>query len=338
MDRAAQRRSTARVAASLYAAAAVVTGLGVVLPHVPQVDVGGLVVVGLVAGLTALALFVAGERVSPRAYPLLAFLGTLLVSLSFYCNGERHGGPAGGDESYYVMIAFWSAYHLSRRALAAQIVAILVAYGVTLHLVGSDGNAVSRWLTLAGLIVGTAIAVRILSERVEGLLAELGRAAFTDPLTGLLNRRGFEAAFARELRAHARTGRPFALLVADIDHFKQLNDRFGHKTGDTALVDVATLLRASLAADATATRIGGDEFAILVPNVADELAAKAAAQRIAEAVAVRARAAGWPLGISVGVACTAAHGTDLDELMRHADAALYRAKARRGPAPVVDAA
>jgi diguanylate cyclase (GGDEF)-like protein len=337
VDPAAQRPSTARTAAALFAAAGFVTGLGLVLPHVPEVDVDGLVVVAVVAVATALALLRAGERLPPKAYPLLASLGTLLVSLSFSCNGERHGGPAGGDEAYYILIAFWSAYHLSRRALAAQVAGVLVAYAVTLHLVGTHGNAISRWLTLTGLIVGTAVAVRMLSERVEALVAELRRAALTDPLTGLPNRRGFESAFADELRVHARTGRPFGLLTADVDHFKQLNDRFGHAAGDDALVEVAGLLRASVPADATAARIGGDEFAILLPDTADAPAA-AAAGRIAEAVALRAVAAGWPLRISIGMARFAADGIDLDVLMRTADAALYRAKQRRPPARAADAA
>ena len=88
-------------AAALFGAASAVTALGLVLPHVPQVDAGGLIVVSVTAALVAVALLVGRERIPEAAYPGIAAAGTGLVSLALYFNGERHGGPAGGDEMYY---------------------------------------------------------------------------------------------------------------------------------------------------------------------------------------------------------------------------------------------
>ena len=207
-------------------------------------------------------LVVGRERIPAGAYPLIASIGTVLVSLGLLFNGERHGGPAGGDEMYYLWIVMWAAYHLGRKALALQVVLILAAYAATLAAIDPGPSATSRWLSLSGLVVGAAIVVRLLAERVDRLIGELRAAATSDPLTGLANRRGLEAAHAHELAQHGRTGRPFALLVLDLDRFKLINDELGHKAGDRALVNIAKLLQQHVRGGDTAARIGGDEFAV----------------------------------------------------------------------------
>ena len=247
-DREDRHHDPARSAAALFGAASLVTAIGLLLPHVPQVDEGGLVFVSVAAGAVALALMLVRHRIPIGLYPFVALTGTVLVSLSLYFNGERHGGPAGGDEMYFLWIVLWAAFHLRRRALAVQVGAILVAYGLTLHAIDPGGSAMSRWITLSGLVVGAAVVVRLLSERIEALISELRANASTDPLTGLANRRGLAAAYARELAQHQRSGRPFSLLVADLDRFKQINDELGHKAGDRALVEIAGLLRAQVRA------------------------------------------------------------------------------------------
>ena len=111
----------ARSAAALFGAASLVTAIGLVLPHVPQVDEGGLVFVSAAAGLVALVLLLGRTGASrPAAYPFVALTGTVLVSFSLFFNGERHGGPAGGDEMYFLWIVLWAAFNLpSARARAA---------------------------------------------------------------------------------------------------------------------------------------------------------------------------------------------------------------------------
>jgi diguanylate cyclase (GGDEF)-like protein len=317
----------ARSAAALFGAASLVTAIGLVLPHVPQVDEGGLVFVSAAAGLVAIALLLGRNRIPAGAYPFVALTGTILVSFSLYFNGERHGGPAGGDEMYFLWIVLWAAVHLRRRALALQVLAILVAYGVTLHAINPGGSAMSRWITLSGLVIGAAVVVRMLSERVEALIAELRANASTDPLTGLANRRGLASAYARELAQHRRTGRPFSLLVADLDRFKQINDELGHKAGDRALVEVSELLLAQVRAVDTAARIGGDEFALLLSE-ADDVHAAGVAERLDAAVSAHAAREGWPGTISIGVSVSNTDGASLDDLLRHADSRLYLAKRR----------
>jgi diguanylate cyclase (GGDEF)-like protein len=320
-------RDPARSAAALFGAASLVTAIGLVLPHVPQVDEGGLVFVSAAAGLVAVVLMLGHRRIPAGAYPFVALTGTILVSFSLFFNGERHGGPAGGDEMYFLWIVLWAAFNLRRRALALQVLAILVAYGVTLHAIDPGGSAMSRWITLSGLVIGAAFVVRMLSERVETLISELRANASTDPLTGLANRRGLATAYARELALHQRTGRPFSLLVADLDRFKQINDELGHKAGDRALVEVAELLLAQVRAVDTAARIGGDEFALLLSD-ADDVHAAAVAERLDAAVHAHAARERWPGAISIGVSVSNTDGVSLDDLLRHADSRLYLAKRR----------
>ena len=173
--------------------------------------------------------------------------------------GAGDGGPPGGDEMYYLWIVLWSAYYLSRRACAANVAFVLAAYAATLVAIDPGPNGMSRWISLGGLVIGSAVVVRLLTERIEELVGDLRRAASTDPLTGLPNRRGLEAAYARAFASHQRSGRPFALIMADLDRFKQLNDERGHSAGDVALAEVAEVLRREVREVDTAARIGGDD-------------------------------------------------------------------------------
>jgi diguanylate cyclase (GGDEF)-like protein len=152
--------------------------------------------------------------------------------------------------------------------------------------------------------------------------------ATTDSLTGLPNRLKLAEVFERE-RAHAqRNGTPLSLVFVDIDHFKQINDRFGHEVGDRALVHFATVLAQRLRVTDLFCRLGGEEFAVLLPG------SKATqAREIAESL--RERLAAQPLAVdettlhmtlSAGVACFGVDGQSLDELMLAADRRTYAAK------------
>jgi diguanylate cyclase (GGDEF)-like protein len=320
-----RRREMARSTAVLFAAASAITAIGLVLPHDRRVDQGGLLVVVAVAGVVALVLAAGRERVPDRAYPLLAVLGTVLVSLGLFFNGERHGGPVGSDEMYYLWVVLWAAYYFTRRVLAVQVAIVLAADAITLAFIHPGNAGTSRFISVSGLCVGAAIVVRLLSERAERLVSELRRAALTDPLTGLANRRGFEGAFALEAARAARTGRPFSLLVLDLDRFKRLNDEQGHKAGDRALADVAAILSAHTREIDTAARTGGDEFALLLSDT-DASGVKQMQRRLQVVIDEHARAFGWPAGVSLGIGVSDSDGSDIDALMRHADMRLYAAK------------
>lgn len=150
-----------------------------------------------------------------------------------------------------------------------------------------------------------------------------------DPLTHLRNRRAFDAIFTAERMRFERYGRPVSLLIADLDHFKRINDTWGHEAGDEVLRRMAGLLTASIRDVDTAARFGGEEFVVLLPETPLR-AAMEVAERIREAVAETK--VPWaqdmiPLSVSIGVSCCPSTAAEPGELIATADAALYRAKA-----------
>jgi diguanylate cyclase (GGDEF)-like protein len=173
-------------------------------------------------------------------------------------------------------------------------------------------------------VVGTAFIVLVLSkERVVHLHKA---AAMSDPMTGLFNRRGFIEA-SHQLMAHqARRSEPVSVLMFDLDHFKAINDHFGHAVGDEALRLFARILSANLRDNDVVARFGGEEFVAMLPGpIAD---AVIAAERVRVAFEAGGRAVGMhnlDATVSVGAATGAAHA-DVEDLIGNADAALYRAK------------
>ncbi len=160
------------------------------------------------------------------------------------------------------------------------------------------------------------------------LYAELAEHAVTDPLTGLLNTRWLREIGGRELAQSARAGRPLAILLVDLDHFKVVNDTAGHAAGDAVLQGVAAALRRLIRAGDAAVRYGGEEFILLLRDADVEGAGRIAAA-IGPAVAALPPPPGCSLPAitaSVGVAVFPDHGRTLDSLLRAADVAMYQAK------------
>jgi diguanylate cyclase (GGDEF)-like protein/PAS domain S-box-containing protein len=150
--------------------------------------------------------------------------------------------------------------------------------------------------------------------------------AETDPLTGVLNSRAFRDALRRATRAAAAQGGALSLALVDVDHFKSVNDRFGHAVGDEVLCEVARRLEAASAGAGTLARVGGEEFALLMPDT-DAGAAHELLDRVLEAVRAEAFPVAGALTVSAGVA-ELLDEMDDDQLYRLADALLYEAKAR----------
>jgi diguanylate cyclase (GGDEF)-like protein len=179
----------------------------------------------------------------------------------------------------------------------------------------------------------------VLSERVRshnhiiadsyGELRKFERHATTDALTGLSNRHTMEELFEREIGRCEKDDNPISLIMIDIDNFKVFNDHFGHVAGDRALSAVATILKHQFRPRDVLVRFGGDEFAILLPEVSEE-AGVTIADRVRQAVCGDTGDGSdsliqIPIKISMGVA-QHKQGDSLSALIRAADAALYRAK------------
>jgi diguanylate cyclase (GGDEF)-like protein len=158
--------------------------------------------------------------------------------------------------------------------------------------------------------------------------AELERAAHLDYLTGICNRRAIEDLARRAIAAARRHGMPMAMMIVDIDHFKRINDAFGHECGDLALVESVRRLRDSLRAEDLVGRLGGEEFVAVMPNT-DGVAALAAAERVRAAFADSPMHIGeheLQVTVTAGVAVLTAEDAQFSHLLRRADRAMYAGK------------
>ncbi len=167
--------------------------------------------------------------------------------------------------------------------------------------------------------------VRARTAELEAANAALEQLARHDPLTGLYNRRAFDERVDVAVASAKRSGAPVSLLMVDADHFKSINDRFGHETGDDVLKMLATLLKDRLRETDCVGRMGGEEFAVLLPDTDDVGALQVANQLVARIGAKQVDKVGR-VTVSVGVATTVWSEDARAALMRAADAALYIAK------------
>lgn len=166
------------------------------------------------------------------------------------------------------------------------------------------------------------------NQEMQEMLDKVEKLSITDPLTGLLNRRRFESIFETEFKKAVRYSSPLSCLVIDIDHFKSINDTYGHTAGDAVLRDLAKILKRCIRQVDTACRWGGEEFVILTPMTAKAFAITPA-RRILNAVsgATFEAVPGRVVTVSIGIADTTREDlNDKEQLIELADEALYEAK------------
>ena len=208
-----------------------------------------------------------------------------------------------------------------------MLAAITILFVLPLIIGGPADHPPGAWraavlfIAVSGLIGATvqALVAHVREQRLERdrLLARLHDLAHTDPLTGLPNRRAWELELKRALAHASRSDEPLSLAVLDVDNFKDINDRRGHAEGDSLLIDTARRWSEVLRAEDVLARVGGDEFALLMPGCTEHHAA---------AVLARIRT-GTPVPYSCSVGLAAWDGTETGErLLQRADAALYDAK------------
>jgi diguanylate cyclase (GGDEF)-like protein len=168
-----------------------------------------------------------------------------------------------------------------------------------------------------------------IGQRIEHNEQRLEQLATVDQLTGLYNHRMFYSTLKNEIMRARRYGRPASLLMIDIDHFKRINDSYGHLAGDRVLERIGRLLKENLRAECSTCRYGGEEFAVILPEIGME-AAFTTAERLREIVAQTSFDNGTPdeikITVSIGVSAFPESAAAVDELTSAADAALYAAK------------
>ncbi|MEE4297862.1 MAG: GGDEF domain-containing protein [Pseudomonadales bacterium] len=223
-----------------------------------------------------------------------------------------------------VLTAEWASI-----ALVGFFGLVQLAAGLSAIASGPDGSpewALLRYLALPAAYPGLGICMLLLvatdlSERMNDL-------AITDPLTAVLNRRGFLDATLRAISQARRSAQPLSLIMADVDHFKRINDSYGHAAGDRALTRFAAHLDSELRQSDLVGRIGGEEFALLLSNTDLETAAQVA-ERLRRTFAMATMEIGGArvqLTASFGVAALSSQDGDVEDLLERADQGLHAAK------------
>jgi diguanylate cyclase (GGDEF)-like protein len=194
----------------------------------------------------------------------------------------------------------------------------------------ASGPWLGTWVRLPGWLSALVIAgliMALLRTREQNRVL-----ALHDPLTGLPNRRLLEDRFETLAARSPRSGTGFGFFYVDLDGFKAINDRFGHKVGDALLVEVGERMRGHVRAADTVARIGGDEFVLITEGVADRAGLEQVAAHLRDQFQGELRVHGHrvPVRASLGVALYPDDGETLDDLMRHADEAMYVQKRAPG--------
>ena len=288
------------------------------------------------------------RRAARRLYVALAVLGVIYNLI--FLNLARAGVPHALDYQLLIVSLFCAGAAASYQHLRGAAVVFIVASTTPLAVYqlfrgGQKGHVIALLLVVFIVFMSRvtltlhqdAIERMQLTRELKTARDEAERQARTDGLTGLLNRTAFFES-GRVLVALARRHeRPLSLVMVDLDHFKSINDRFGHSAGDAFLAAFAATLRATQRTSDVCGRIGGEEFALLLPETPAP-AASLLAERLREAIgAIRIPGidAGGFSG-SFGITELLAEDHDLDALVDRADRALYRAKAQGRDRTVTD--
>jgi diguanylate cyclase (GGDEF)-like protein/putative nucleotidyltransferase with HDIG domain len=316
-----QASLVAKVLAVLFAAGASLSALTVALPHAAHLNKLGMLLIVADAYLVAGVLHTQAARLPAWTMQATLAWGSTLITGVAYFSGESPSPLV----FFYLWVFLYASYFFTSRQAAAQIVYVGLVYGALLVARAPLSAVAAWWLVGMGTLLVGAIVIMVMRARVELLIARLYNAARTDPLTKLSNRRGFRELLDLELERARRGGTAMAVLVGDLDSFKDINDRSGHKVGDAALRRVAGLLSEGKRQIDTVARVGGEEFSLIVPDT-ERNGALVLAERLRRALAEEFAGDPTPLTISFGLSAYPEHGETAAALLHAADQALYGAK------------
>jgi diguanylate cyclase (GGDEF)-like protein len=318
-DGATRARTRLRIAGALLFGSGAVTLWSVLFaPDPDTADHPALAVCAAVYAVVALALLL--WRGAPRAVlhaicPAGTLAATAAVALA---------EPIGLTPCFYLWPMIVAAYFLDRREVAANLAFAFAACAISLTLWVEPGLRLAMFVAVVAIVgVATAVIV-VLREQVLALVLRLRTLASHDSLTGALNRGAFEQRLESELARARRSSTALSLVIFDVDHFKRLNDSYGHAAGDAALRSIGDIVASTMRRSDVFGRLGGEEFGLLLPDTGMAGAATVAdklRRRLAAPIAGQR-----PLTVSFGVADVADGATSARAMFDDADRALYAAK------------
>jgi diguanylate cyclase (GGDEF)-like protein len=287
--------------------------LAMAIRQVPDARAGTLVRVSILTAATVAAtVLVPWRRLPSVVHRILPILYLLVV----YFTRDATGGVASSYGQLALLPLLWVAVYGSLLELGGTLVATAVVLGFPLTRAGAPGTEWLRMLSMLGAGGTLGYIVCRFFSQIRHQTGKLRVLAGTDPLTGTANRRAWDDELSSAADQAAFDGRPMSVALLDLDDFKGYNDHHGHQAGDRLLKEVSAAWQAILRMSDVLARIGGDEFAALLPGCSLETAAQ---------IAERLRAAVPGGNCSVGVASWDPI-EPVEELLARADAALYEAK------------
>ena len=318
----------AQVQGLLALGAAVNGAIATLLPHPDYYNVPGLLSVQISALVYGIVVLMLGDRISFNWLKIGNLLAAVMTTFAVYFSGDSSSGFA----IFYLWIGFYVFYYpVSRWEAAGYLVFAGLCYAVAIAITPAPPPDVAHtnvafFSIVAGTLATAGLLLTYLRQRVERLMTRLVEASRTDPLTALPNRTGLQLALEKEVERSRFDEQPVSLLLIDIDHFKSLNERLGISGGDKILEELAVMFKDSTRLIDTVARSGGQEFAIVLPQIDGN-----GAFLLAEKILSRMRGSmlGSPQGItaSAGVAAFPEHASDPAELVAVTERALQAAKA-----------
>lgn len=282
-------------------------------------DLGFIVLAGVYAGI---AVILAVARGLPEAViKFFAFSGAILLTSAAVVFAH----PLGPAPLYYVWPALNCGYFGNRRDARVASAVMSVSFAIALLLAHGVQVPIITYASVVSFFLVILLAVQYQARRTDVIVEELNVAAATDGLTGLLDRRAFNQAFEREIERARTSGLALSMVFFDLDHFKQVNDGFGHAAGDEALCAFARILERECSVTDLLARMGGEEFAVVMFD-ADSDSAKLFAERIALELAAWSEQHPPLLTTSAGIAVLSRETATPSQMLTAADHALYAAK------------
>ena len=301
----AGRPTPAALLSTLYAVSGALCVLGALRPTSDRTPVGLLWALGVAGLLTGAAFWLLGARLRPAAEHAGVAVLSLLIGLLAWRSATTTGVVGLGP--VLIAVGLYAAHFFSPRAARLHVLLLVVVTSAGAWAARPSGFLV-QWLAVV-------VATLALADIQARLAMHLRTAATTDPLTGVANRRAWEAEAARALAHAARTGEPLTIAILDLDDFKEVNDRLGHSAGDDLLRELARGWSRRLRTADLLGRYGGDEFVLCLPDTD-----RSGAEEILERLAASHEFA-WSGGLA-----TAEAGDTLATVLARADADLYRQK------------
>lgn len=324
LDATSDREVAATLLGAIAIAGATIGFITYLFPHPPGTNFVAPSIAFAISIVAGIVLWARRREAPWWAIGTVTALGSAVVTVAMVSVPGRSAAYV----TYFVWLGIFAFYFMRPRWALAQTAWIAVLYAVAVHFDDQQGE-LELWVNGVATTLGVGLLVLALRTRITILVRRLEETARTDQLTGLPNRRAFDERLAGELARHDRSGEGVALLILDLDHFKALNDTSGHLSGDQALKIVAGVISSRIRAVDWPARIGGDEFAIVLPG-ADQAQAMRIAERIRTGIDEAFAGGEVRVAASVGGAARRGARIDVEELHSEADRALYDAKRQGG--------